>query len=76
MAPMDKYTRSVGGEGMACPVFIVTTRDYVLFLTLHQSWEQMKGIGMTYLPDVVISSECVELAAGHVSLFGVVTFKE
>lgn len=70
MAPMDKYTRSVGGEGMACPGFIV------LFLTLHQSWEQMKGIVMTYLPDVVISSECVELAAGHVGLFGVVIFKE
>lgn len=52
---------------MACPVFIVNTRDYqwvwgffcVFFSpTLHRSWEQKKDIIMTYLPDVVISRDC------------------
>lgn len=68
---------------MACPVFIVNTRDYqrvwgvlsFFSLTLHHSSEQKEDVIMTYLPDVVMGSDCVELATGNVSLFGLLSLR-
>lgn len=62
-------------HGLSCFYREYSGLSVFSFPTLHQSWVQMKGMVMTCLPDVVISSDCAELAAGRVSLFGLLSFK-